>query len=405
MRLRSALALGVAAAALAAPAAAATPPTAHAASPQHADTRPADHAGPPRADRRRMEYAGPVRAGLRLAEYAGSPRADRRSADHAAPFRAGRPFQDAAHVARPRADDESAEYAEPLRVAPDLRLTCGDADSPEFPITTRLRGGPDTYRAGGAAGEWSLELTNTTRGTCRNIHPVVVLMDGDRELASEQVELRFRDSSGRWIDVPFETTDEDEHIGVFDGGFPGFTIAADRTVTVKVRLAFDAGAAPARALLNAAVVQRQPADGEWVGASNDYRFTVASRDPDREAEAETEPEPDPGRSRAPGRVPDASPEPDATPGPGTGDDGTPLVREHPHSLAMTGRGPGPLLALGATAGALLLAGVALMTAARRRYGSPALVRGPLRRPRWTSHPGPDRRPHRGRTGRRTRPRT
>ncbi|MEV8309008.1 hypothetical protein AB0P36_17035 [Streptomyces flavidovirens] len=254
------------------------------------------------------------------------------------------------------ADEDAANLAESFRAALDKRPSCGDPASSDFPIATRLRGGPDTYRAGGAAGEWSLELTNTTDESCRNIHPVIVLMDRERELESRQMELEFQDGAGRWIDVPFHTTDEDEHIGVFDGGFPGFTVDADRTVTVKVRLAFYSDTAPARAVANAAVVQRQPDDGEWVGESNDYRFTVTGQDSDTAPDAETDRDPDPDRSPAPER----DPAPDITL-----DDGTPRIREHPHALAMTGRDPDPLLALGATAGALLLGGGALVAGSRR----------------------------------------
>ncbi|MFD5100539.1 hypothetical protein [Streptomyces albidochromogenes] len=345
MRLRDALALGVAAASLASPAAAASAPA------------PADRG-----------------AGHRAASGAVSgPRADQEPAVRAEREPAGvRADEEPAGV---RADEGPAEYSEPLRAAaPRLRPTCGDPASPDFPITTRLRGGPDSYRAGGAAAQWSLELTNTTDRSCRNIHPVVVLMDGRRQLEPDQVELAFEDSAGRWTDVPVETTDEDEHIGVFDGGVPGFTVGAGRTVTVKVRLGFAAGAAPGRAVVNAAVVQRQPADGEWVGASKDYRFTITGREPDADPDREAEAAPDPGRSRDPGR----DPESDATPGPRIGDDGTPRVRERPYSLAMTGRAPGPLLALGATAGALLLGGGVLVAVSRRRYATPARWKTPTR---------------------------
>ncbi|WP_028811629.1 hypothetical protein [Streptomyces flavidovirens] len=274
-------------------------------------------------------------------------------------------------AAHAHADEGAAHFAEPFRAAPDERPSCGDPASSDFPITTRLRGGPDTYRAGGAAGEWSLELTNTTGKSCRNIHPVIVLMDRERELDSGQVELEFQDGAGRWIDVPFHTTDEDEHIGVFDGGFPGFTVAADRTVTVKVRLAFDSDTAPARAVANAAVVQRQRDDGEWVGESNDYRFTITGRGGDRDTGHDTDTDTDTDTDRDPD--PDRSPAPEHDPAPDiTLDDGTPRIREHPHALAMTGRDPGPLLALGATAGALLLAGGALVAGSRR-------LRAPQRR--------------------------
>lgn len=267
----------------------------------------------------------------------------------------------------PGAEEEGADYAGPLRAALGKRPSCGDPAAPDFPITTRLRGGPDTYRAGGAAGEWSLELTNTTADSCRNIHPVIVLTDRARELAADQVEVKFDDGAGRWIGVRFHTTDEDEHIGVFDGGFPGFTVAADRTVTVKVRLAFASGTASAHAVVSAAVVQRRPDDGEWVGESNAYRFIIDGRDPGRDTGHEPD---DPDHPEA-----DADPGPDRSPAPerdsGTGDDDTPRAREHPPALAMTSRDPGPLLALGTTAGALILGGAALMTGARRHLRGPA----------------------------------
>ncbi|MGW7197382.1 hypothetical protein [Streptomyces chryseus] len=361
MRLRDALALGVAAASLASPAAAASSPCLTPADPGTTHHAAFGAASAVRADQEP--------AGVRADQEPAGVRADEEPAGGGADV----------EPAGVRADEGPAEYAEPLRAAaPHLRPTCGDPASPDFPITTRLRGGPDSYRAGGAAAEWSLELTNTTRRSCRNIHPVVVLMDGRRRLEPGQVELAFEDSTGRWTDVPIETTDEDEHIGVFDGGVPGFTVGADRTVTVKVRLGFAAGTAPGRAVVNAAVVQRQPADGEWVGASKDYRFAITGRepdaDPDREADADADPDPDPGRSRDPGR----DPEPDATLGPRVGDDGTPRIRERPRSLAMTGRAPGPLLALGATAGALLLGGGMLVALSRRRYAMPTRGKTPTR---------------------------
>ncbi|WP_344497673.1 hypothetical protein [Streptomyces enissocaesilis] len=267
-----------------------------------------------------------------------------------------------------RADDGSSDGVAALGAFADQQPSCGDPASPDFPLTTRLRGGPDTYRAGGAAGEWRLELTNATDRSCRSIHPVVVLTDKDRELDAGQVELEFDDGAGRWIGVPFETTDEDEHIGVFDGGFPGFTVAAGRTVTVKVRLAFDSGTVPTEAVANAAVVQRQPDDGEWVGESNDYRFAVvgaktdtgtgtdthadvdthADSDPDAETGSPVAPEPD---------APTGSPD-----GHRPGDDPRSGLHEPP-ALARTGQDHLPVL--GALAGAFVLGGAALVAVARR----------------------------------------
>ncbi len=283
----------------------------------------------------------------------------------------------AAAVASPaavtaHADDDAADDTAPLGAVADQQPSCGDPVSPDFPLTTRLRGGPGTYRAGGAAGEWLLELTNTTGRSCRNIHPVVVLTDRDRKLDAGQVELEFDDGAGRWIDVPFDTTDEDEHIGVFDGGFPGFTVAADRTVTVKVRLAFDSGTAPTEAVVSAAVVQRQPDDGEWVGESNDYRFAIveakskADTDADADTDTGTGTDTDTGTDSDPETGTSVAPEPDAPTGAPDGD----RLGDHPRgglreppALARTGQDHLP--ALGAAAGACVLGGAVLVVVARR----------------------------------------
>ncbi|MGW0562616.1 hypothetical protein ACWDZ4_18825 [Streptomyces sp. NPDC003016] len=267
-----------------------------------------------------------------------------------------------------RAGDGSSDDVAALGTFADQQPSCGDPASPGFPLATRLRGGPGTYRAGGAAGEWRLELTNTTGRSCRNIHPVVVLTDKDRELDAGQVELEFNDGAGRWIGVPFDTTDEDEHIGVFDGGFPGFTVAAGRTVTVKVRLAFDSGTAPTEAVANAAVVQRQPGDGEWVGESNDYRFAVvgakadADTDADVDTDAGSDPDAETGSPVAPEPDDPADDPTDAPDGHRLGDDPGGGLREPP-TLARTGQDHLP--ALGAVAGAFVLGGAALVAVARR----------------------------------------
>ncbi|WP_274559029.1 hypothetical protein [Streptomyces spiramyceticus] len=236
----------------------------------------------------------------------------------------------------------------------DQQPTCGDPDSADFPIGTRLRGGPDTYHPGGGFKHWYLELANATDESCHNIHPVIVIADRDRELASSQTKFEFYDEDARsWRRVPFEKTDEDEHIGVFDG-FQGFTVAADKTVTVKVRLTFASGTRPGDVVTNAAVVQRHGDDGEWVGESNDYRFAID------EAEAED----------ADGADDVAEAEQGKEPGADEPDDATPRIGEHRRgSLAMTGpRGHDHLLPLGATAGALLLGGGALVAGSRRLRG-------------------------------------
>lgn len=164
---------------------------------------------------------------------------------------------------------------------------CGDRAGADFPVDTRIHGGPAEYVPGGGAQLWYVDLTNTTAHTCRNIHPVVVLVDRDRTLKDSQAKLEFFDTSaGRAHPVPFERTDADEHIGVFDDGFPGFVIGAGETVTVKVRLGFTADTRPNEVTANAAVVQRRGDDGEWVGESGGYRFGIGPVDPEPDPEPE-----------------------------------------------------------------------------------------------------------------------
>ncbi|MFF8450262.1 hypothetical protein ACF06Q_21605 [Streptomyces leeuwenhoekii] len=153
---------------------------------------------------------------------------------------------------------------------------CAAPGDRDFPLTTRLHGGPAAYQAGGGPGIWYLDLTNTTDRTCSGIHPVVVLVDERRSLQPSQLRLEFHDGT-RFRPVPFVTTDAHELIGALaadDGGFPGFTIGpgSTRTVTVRFAVAPDAGADGVTA--NAAIVQRREDDGDWVGQSNDYRFRV-----------------------------------------------------------------------------------------------------------------------------------
>jgi hypothetical protein len=168
----------------------------------------------------------------------------------------------------------SPPYTESGGVAVDRRPVCGAASGSEFPIETRLRGGPGTYRPGGGAGTWSLELTNTTDEDCRHIHPVVVLVDRFRTLDVSRVTLEVADAKGRLRALALEKTDEDEIIGVLDDGSAGFSVPAGRTVTVRARLAFATGTRPNEISVTAATVQRRGDDGDWVGESNVYRFTV-----------------------------------------------------------------------------------------------------------------------------------
>lgn len=251
-------------------------------------------------------------------------------------------------------------YAEPLvRAEPPAELPSCATDGRAFPLTTRLRGGPDSYAAGGGFGTWYLDLTNRTGRTCTGIHPVVVLVDGKRALKPSQPRLEFYatpagapDNAERGADprpVRFETTDQDELVGAFDG-FPGFTVGPRETVSVKVRLAVTSDAVPNDVTVNAAVVQRHEGDGDWVGQSNDYRFTIDAAPGDRTGTAD----------------PSASAAPDSSVPPGADPDST---RDHltlADELARTGLTSPPAVTLAATTTAILLAGAVLLVARRRR---------------------------------------
>ncbi|MDX3383584.1 hypothetical protein PV682_19255 [Streptomyces niveiscabiei] len=167
---------------------------------------------------------------------------------------------------------------------------CAGPDARDFPLAARLRGGPESYESGGGYGVWYLDLVNSTGRDCAGVHPVVVLVDGRRELKAGQVHLEFYDGE-RPRAVRFEETDADELVGPFvegdaDGageeggagaggsGFAGFSVPAHRTLTVKLRLSFTSDAVTNDVTAHAAVVQRRGDDGEWVGQSGGYRFTV-----------------------------------------------------------------------------------------------------------------------------------
>ncbi|MFD6416878.1 hypothetical protein [Streptomyces sp. NPDC060194] len=245
--------------------------------------------------------------------------------------------------------------------------SCGTADSAAFAVGSEIHDGPARYTAGGAPGHWSVELTNTSSRVCRDVHPVLVLLDERRSLRPEQIRMGFRepaDPAGRWRPVRFSETDADENVGVFDAGFRGLTLAPGETGTLDVRLAFTAGTAPDRVVVRAALVQRRGDDGEWVGESPAYRFDVgvgAGRPPRRDGV----PPQDAGAGVGPG----AGKEPGAA-APAPGGDGAVPERADGSAAGAAGAelaatGPRALARLGLAAGGLVLAGTVLVLAARR----------------------------------------
>ncbi|MFF1765219.1 hypothetical protein [Streptomyces sp. NPDC058249] len=169
----------------------------------------------------------------------------------------------------------------PAHALSSPRPTCAAPDTRDFPIKTRIHGGPAAYEVGGDFGTWYIDLTNTTAHSCGDIHPVVVLVDQKRVLRPAQARLEFYEGDQPHA-VTFETTDQAENVGAFDDGFPGFTVGPGRTLTVKVRLSLTSDAtAPDDVVANAAVVQRRNEDGDWVGQSNDYRFRIEDENGDK----------------------------------------------------------------------------------------------------------------------------
>ncbi|MEV0527996.1 hypothetical protein AB0I66_31690 [Streptomyces sp. NPDC050439] len=197
-------------------------------------------------------------------------------------------------------------------------------------------------------------MDNTTRGVCGNIHPVVVIVDKERELRPRQVQLEFHDGT-RWRPVTFERTGRDENIGVFDDGFPGFTVEAGRTLTVKVRLSFTSEARSERAVISAAVVQRRADDGDWVGESEDYPFGIDAGDGD-------DPRLDSGETDA-GESPGTETDAGVDGGGGSSGGRTHSDADGAHELAATG--PRALLGVSAVASALFAGGWALVVGTRR----------------------------------------
>ncbi|MFI8363983.1 hypothetical protein ACIGD1_27950 [Streptomyces sp. NPDC085612] len=171
------------------------------------------------------------------------------------------------------------------RPAPALpsraQASCGDGKAAAFPIGARIRGGPAVYRTGGEPQTWYLDLTNTTNSRCTAIHPVVVLTDQARTLRPAHLRMEF-DAPGGTFPASLERSDRDEIIAVFDGGdaFPGYTVGPGGSLTVKVALAFAPDAPTGEVVADAALVQRKGDDGDWVGESGGYRFTVADDEDD-----------------------------------------------------------------------------------------------------------------------------
>ncbi|MFE1908344.1 hypothetical protein ACFW96_32455 [Streptomyces gardneri] len=238
--------------------------------------------------------------------------------------------------------------------------SCGDAPDGGFPLATRIHGGPDEYPAGGPLQAWKLDLTNDTEASCTGVHPVLVLTDRDRVLRPAQIRFEFYDEgSARWRPVVFESTEEAENVGVFTD-FGGFSVPAGRTVTVPVRLAFRKDTAPDEVVVSAAVVQRRGADGDWIGASDEYRLTVGPAAPDGSGTPEPR-----GDAADPPAKPPEKPE---APKPPKATEGVDPSRE----LAHTGReSDQDALLLGSFAAVLVLLGATLVRTARRMTPRPA----------------------------------
>ncbi|MFD5767024.1 hypothetical protein ACFWIN_14535 [Streptomyces sp. NPDC127049] len=248
---------------------------------------------------------------------------------------------------------------------------CGSASAAGFPLDTEIRDGAGDYPAGGAFRAWELELRNTTGGDCTGVYPVLVLADAGRVLRPEQIRLEFYDGEAeRWLPVVFEATEEAESVGAFTG-FGGFSVPARRAVTVPVRLAFRADAAPDEVVVNAALVQRRGADGDWIGRSDDHRLTIGPPDPS-----------EPAAPSAPAESATTAPRPTPTTVPTPAPDGSPSAVPPPPAVRppATGTHPRPELAhtgpeeeaarLAPWAAAFALAGTLLARAGRRLRNGP-----------------------------------
>uniref|UniRef100_UPI00131A52D8 hypothetical protein n=1 Tax=Streptomyces sp. NRRL F-2799 TaxID=1463844 RepID=UPI00131A52D8 len=176
---------------------------------------------------------------------------------------------------------------------------CTAGDDGSFPLGTRIHGGPDAYRAGGAPGTWYIDLVNTGAQACAGVHPVVVLVDDERLLRPSQAKLDFYDGRRR-RPVRLESTDHQELVGVVGAdGFAGYTVAPGKTVTVRLRLMITSEAYADHVTAKAALVQRRGQDGEWVGESEDYVFDIDGEEPDPARTKGSAPPTDPSRPTGP----------------------------------------------------------------------------------------------------------
>ncbi|MFE7773102.1 hypothetical protein ACFU5O_04225 [Streptomyces sp. NPDC057445] len=247
-----------------------------------------------------MRLRRPLAAGAAIAAIAPAVVVGRASAAPAAPAPAPAAPAPAPAVTAPApapgpAASASAAAPAPAPVTPASALAagqpfCGDVRAVVFPVATSIEGGPASYRAGSGPGEFAVKLTNTTAKPCLNIHPVVVLAGRDHVLTPTRIRMEFFDAgSGIWRSVAFERTEQGEAVGVFGGTgnakatksprpageFGGFVLPGRASLTVPVRLAFPVQDTLADSVVaNAAVVQRRGADGDWVGESADYRFSL-----------------------------------------------------------------------------------------------------------------------------------
>ncbi|MDI5972493.1 hypothetical protein POF50_024660 [Streptomyces sp. SL13] len=162
----------------------------------------------------------------------------------------------------------------------DRAPVCGNPAARGFPIDSRLHDGPSGYAPGLEADGFALDLTNTTDGACRDVHPLVILVDRDGTLTGDQFTLRYRPPGGDWRAVPFESTDRGEFVGIPGGqNGPGLTIPAGATVTVRLQLWFAPSAPADRVVASATTMQRRGQDGSWVAESNHYPFDIVPAPP------------------------------------------------------------------------------------------------------------------------------
>lgn len=160
---------------------------------------------------------------------------------------------------------------------------CGDPSAAAFPIRPRLDGGSAAYVADGRPRQFLLTLSNDAAVACEQIHPVVVLVDRDRKLTPDQIELAWRGPRDRaWRPVALEGTDHAENVGLPGGeDGPGVTVPAHGSVTLRMRMRLAPGAtAPDRVVASATMMQRRGARGMWVGESNHFAFDVLPAPPE-----------------------------------------------------------------------------------------------------------------------------